>query len=352
MYVGELDFAQRQIDRAIASLRAAGALGPLAFYLAIEAELAFRRASWADGLAAAEEAAAIAEETGQTPIAGYALALLARLEGASGRDAECRAHLGATERIAAASGSGALLSWGGHALGLLELGLGRHDEAIVALEPVAAVWETESMRCAEVLPWRHDLIEAYVRVGRAPEARRQLRSLAEEAHASGGAGALALTARCRGLIDPDHERHFEEALALHDRLPIPFDVARTRLCYGERLRRDRRRARAREQLEAALAGFDALGARPWADRARAELAAAGAPVPSPPASATESLTPRELQVALAVSRGATNREAAAALFVSEKTIERHLSAVYAKLGLRSRSELARHLAAAAGDYII
>jgi DNA-binding NarL/FixJ family response regulator len=146
------------------------------------------------------------------------------------------------------------------------------------------------------------------------------------------------------LIDADHERHFEEALALHERLPIPFDVARTRLCYGERLRRDRRRARAREQLEAALATFDALGARPWAERTRAELTAAGVPAPRRPAFAAESLTPRELQVALAVSRGGTNREAAAALFLSEKTIERHLSAVYAKLGLRSRSELVRRLA--------
>ena len=344
MYMGRFAAGWREVDRAVGACRASGALGPLAFYLAVAGDLAFRTPRWIEGLASAEEGFRIAEETGQIPIAAYTLCVLARLEGAQGREEGARAHLKTAAQLAAMSRTAALDVWGGHALGLLELGLGRHEEAIHALEPVAHLWEREAVRCPEAVPWQHDLVEAYMRSGRIADARRALRALAELAHASGGPQVLALTSRCRGLIDPEYERHFEQALALHAQLPIPFDEARTRLCYAERLRRARKRGRAREQLELSLAGFEALGARPWAERAREELAAAGAPALAPAPPTVEALSPRELQVALAVARGATNREAANALFLSEKTVERHLSAVYAKLGLRSRTELARRLA--------
>jgi DNA-binding CsgD family transcriptional regulator len=347
MYAGEIGFAAEQLERVVRMARDAGAFGLLGFTLSTAADIAFRRANWAEAVANAEEAAAIAEESGQIPVAAYALVILARLEAATGREAHCRAHLARAGVIEAAVGSGALEVLHGHVLGLLELGLGNHAAAIEALEPARALWEGAALRCAEVIPWRHDLIEAYLRVGRLPDARRELRTLAEEANGTGGAGVRALAARCRGLIDPDFERHFEEALALHEELAIPFDVARTRLCYGERLHRERRRARAREQLELALEGFDALGAEPWAERARVELATMGSRVAAPDRPSLAVLTPRELQVALTVARGATNRDAAAALFLSEKTVERHLSAIYAKLGLRSRSELAARLRRAA-----
>jgi DNA-binding NarL/FixJ family response regulator len=140
-------------------------------------------------------------------------------------------------------------------------------------------------------------------------------------------------------MDVDHERHFQEALAHHSRVTIPFELARTHLCFGERLRRDRRRARAEEQLRRALEIFEALGAAPWAARTRRELEALGAVTGAPVSAVFAGLTAREVQVALTVGRGATNREAAARLFLSEKTVARHLSAVYAKLGLRSRTEL-------------
>jgi DNA-binding CsgD family transcriptional regulator len=129
-------------------------------------------------------------------------------------------------------------------------------------------------------------------------------------------------------------------LTWHAQSQRPFERARTELCFGERLRRARRHTQARAVLELALETFDQLGAVPWAERAARELGQrtrrAGA-VPS------ATLSAKELQVALTVARGATNREAAAALFLSPKTIEAHLSRVYAKLGLRSRTELAAHL---------
>ncbi len=116
------------------------------------------------------------------------------------------------------------------------------------------------------------------------------------------------------------------------------------LALGERLRRARRRSDSRQPLRAALETFDRLGARIWADRARTELAASGETARSRDPYASEQLTPQELQVALVVAQGATNKEAAAALFLSPKTIETHLGRVYRKLDVRSRTELARLLA--------
>jgi DNA-binding NarL/FixJ family response regulator len=135
---------------------------------------------------------------------------------------------------------------------------------------------------------------------------------------------------------------FERALELHARVPTPFERARTELCFAESLRRAKRRAEARELLRAALATFEALGAKPWAERARAELRASGQTTRRR-TTPFDSLTAQERVVATLVSQGAKNREAAATLFVSEKTVEFHLANVYRKLGVRSRVELTRAL---------
>jgi len=124
---------------------------------------------------------------------------------------------------------------------------------------------------------------------------------------------------------------------------MPFERARTELCLGERLRRARRRAEAREPLRSALEAFERLGAAPWSERARVELSASGETARRRDPYAAEQLTPQELQVALVVGRGATNKEAGAALFLSPKTIETHLGHVYRKLNVRSRTELAHLL---------
>ncbi|RPI24937.1 MAG: LuxR family transcriptional regulator [Actinobacteria bacterium] len=123
---------------------------------------------------------------------------------------------------------------------------------------------------------------------------------------------------------------------VHRLLPAPFELARTKLAYGERLRGARCRAEARRELREALILFEELGAHPWAERTRTELAASGE---TGPASAA-TLTPQERRVAGIIATGATNREAAATLFVNPKTIEFHLGNVYRKLGVRSRTELA------------
>jgi DNA-binding CsgD family transcriptional regulator len=130
----------------------------------------------------------------------------------------------------------------------------------------------------------------------------------------------------------------------HEQTPDVFEAARTRLAYGERLRRARNRVLAREQLRAAADIFERLDARPWADRARAELAATGETRRQRGPSTIDELTPQELQIALLLTAGRTTRETAAALFLSPKTVEYHLRHVYQKLGIHSRDELEQALA--------
>jgi DNA-binding CsgD family transcriptional regulator len=139
-----------------------------------------------------------------------------------------------------------------------------------------------------------------------------------------------------------------EAAALHAGDEDAFERARTELCLGERRRRTGRRTDAREPLRAALATFDALGAAPWAERAGAELRATGETVRRRDAASLDELTPQELRIALMLGDGATTREAAAALYLSPKTVEYHLRHVYLKLGINSRAALAQALRAGGG----
>ena len=193
--------------------------------------------------------------------------------------------------------------------------------------------------------WNADLVEAYVRVGRSKDAVRELETLEEQGRGTGSRWAAAAAARCRGLLanEDGYETVLLQALELHGDHE-PFERARTELCLGRRRRHSRHRAAARVVLHQALSTFETLGAEPWAEQARVELRATGeTPAPSPGGSLM-TLTPQELQVALVVAGGATNREVGAALFISPKTVEFHLGHVYGKLGVRSRTELVRKVA--------
>ena len=309
------------------------------------AELDFRAGAWPQAYANAFEAVRLADETEQPAALAFALAVLARIDAAHGRGEECEAHVTRAVGLAAL-GVGAVTAFAGAAAGLLELGLGRGENAIAQLEQVARRAREHGLGEPTVIQWGPDLIEAYVRTGRRDEANAALASFEREAEASGSVWAAAVAARCRGLLasDEEYEAEFARALELHDRLPAPFEKARTELCLGERLRRANRRSEARVYLRAALERFERLGASPWAERAQSELRASGETLRRQEAGAAEELTPQELQVAMLVAGGATNREAGAALFLSPKTIEAHLGRVYRKLHVRSRTELAALLA--------
>jgi DNA-binding CsgD family transcriptional regulator len=188
-----------------------------------------------------------------------------------------------------------------------------------------------------------ELVEALVRLDRASEAGERLEPFAKAAEAKGQPWSLARLARCRGLLTGS-DAAFAEALRLHALTPDRFEEARTRLCHGEALRRARRRAEAREPLRRAIEDFDALGAKPWADRARRELEASGETARRRDPLTLDQLTPRELQVALVLADGLTIREAATKLFLSPKTVDYHLRHVYRKLAIASRSALAEALA--------
>ena len=133
--------------------------------------------------------------------------------------------------------------------------------------------------------------------------------------------------------------HFRNALELHAATPDRYETARTELAFGARLRRGRGRAEARPLLLSALTIFERLGAAPWADTAARELAATGQTVHRRKGRAVD-LTLQERQIAQLLAHGRTTREAAAALFISPKTVEYHLRHIYLKLGVRSRAALA------------
>jgi DNA-binding CsgD family transcriptional regulator len=168
--------------------------------------------------------------------------------------------------------------------------------------------------------------------------------LGQFAHDTSAAWAAAIAAHGRALIaaaTDDPEPHFREAIAEHSRASRPVAQARTQLAYGEFLRRSGRRVDARTHLRAALDAFNDVGAEPWADRARQELRASGETTRKRDPSASLQLTPQEQQVASLVSRGHSNADVAAQLFLSRRTVEYHLSNAYQKLGVRSRGDLVR-----------
>ena len=278
-WLGDFDAADRLVARWVDRAREAGCLAYIGFPQALGAEVDFRRGRWGDALARAQEAVRSLEETGQTSQLSFALVTLAQVEAGLGREEDCRAHADRAMEIAAELGLGSIPVYRGFALALLDQGLGRPEAVVELLEPIADYAAESGLREPATVLWQPELVEAAIRLGRTVEARRALAVLAEQAERTDGDWARAVTGRCRGLLDGDFDRHFSEALRLHARLPMPFEQARTELAYGSRLRRAGRRAEAREQLRRALPAFEALGAEPWARRAREEIAATGAGLP-------------------------------------------------------------------------
>ena len=348
IYLGEYDRVRPPLERLIESARSQGAFSVLPYALGHLSDLDYRLGRWNAAAAEAAEAIDLCVELGHRFSLIYALASLARVDAARGAEAECRAHL---DRAVQVSGQ-AVTGVGAHVvriLALLELGLGRYHEAVKRLERLESAINHEAAGDEGLYPepgvfqYQPDLIEGYVSLGRPAEALAVLEKFEREAQDSQRIWALATAARCRGLLQKDFEPHFEEALRWHDRTPTPFERARTELCFGERLRRARRRGDARDRLRTALETFEVLGATPWAERARNELRATGETARRDYSPASAELTLQELQVAMKVAEGATNKEVAAALFLSPKTVEAHLGRIYSKLGLRSRTELSRRL---------
>lgn len=326
----------------------------LAGALTARCEVGWWSGQWAAATADGVEALRWAEELGQ--VAGVALATvaLARLDASRGDTAACGQRLSGLIGDTGPYGIGCTAVHRPAVLGLAALGAGDPGEAAELLE---AAWDAAVegglTAAAGAVPFAADLLEAHLRAGHGGRVAQLLAWLDEQADSGLGFPA-AVAARCRGLLAADAEsaaRHFADAVRWHRRVHEPFELARTLLCEGEALRRLRRPAAARPVLRAALHTFDALGARPWADRAASELAASGqhrSPRPAAGGPDLDALTPQEMQIARVVADGLNNVEAGALLYLSRKTVEAHLTRVYRKLGLRSRTDLARVLGSTPG----
>jgi DNA-binding CsgD family transcriptional regulator len=259
----------------------------------------------------------------------YRDAALAWVEAAAGHEERCRGHARTAFAVAATNGSALAWELATVALGELELGLGRHDDALIHL---TEVWDTGTSTALK-LAAAPSLVEAALRA--------DLRALAEDVASEFAAMSPppGMLARCEGLLTGS-SASFERAIALHVEAGARFDCARTRLLYGEALRRARRRREARAQLHAAREAFDKLGASSWATRATNELRGSGVTSNRGDVSRIDELTAQEIQVAQLVAAGATNKQVAAQLFLSPRTIDFHLRNVFAKLGITSRIQLA------------
>jgi DNA-binding CsgD family transcriptional regulator len=341
--VNRFDSAIPLLDRGISVARRRGALGVLPFALAMSATTAYRTGDWNNGYARACEAAALAEDTGQTHIRPNATVMIAQIDAARGRE-RARGDAEAVIRDSSAMGATFIQAQGLSVLGLLELSRGDPAAAIAPLRECGRLSRQFGLFELGHLQWAAELIEAEVRCGITEDSPETLEIMRGAAHPGATTVNRALLLRCEAMLaaDSSWEDSFREALALHGGPNVrPFEVARTELCFGERLRRRRRRKEAREHLSRAWETFTALGATTWAARAGQEIAALGGQAPGPVSHVTDLLTPQELQVAVTVAGGATNREVAGALFLSHKTVEFHLSNIYRRLGLRTRAELVR-----------
>ena len=339
LWLREAGVGRALVERAVAAARDRSAIGALPHLLMHLAILDGTSDRWAAAQAGYDEVIRLARETGQSVVLAGALAELAWLEARVGRADACRTHAAEALVLAREQGAGLAEIWSLAALGDLELALGEPEAALARAEERHSLMEARGIGDVD-LSAVPEAVELLLRLGRAEEAARLFPPFADAATAKGQPWALARAARCRGLLFDAFEPAFEEALELHARTPDVFEAARTELAFGARLRRAGERVRAREHLRAALDAFDRLGAVPWAETARVELAATGARPRRRDASGLDELTPQELQISLLLAGGRTTRETAAALFLSPKTIEYHLRNAYRKLAVHSRDELA------------
>jgi DNA-binding CsgD family transcriptional regulator len=319
-------------ERQAQLVREAGALAELPIHLQA---LALERA-WRGDLPGAQrlvaEAESISAATGNE-VPPFAMLRILALQG---REAEASPLIETVIREGTRQGQGIAVMVAYWAAAVLNNGLGRYERAAAAAGEVVT---------NGILPWlsmwaRCELIEAATRVGEIELARNALEGLAAATQPSGSCLALGIEARCRALLaGDDAEELYREAIQQLDRSGNRTELARTHLLLGEWLRRDGRRADAREQLRTAGALFDAIGMEAFAERTRRELAATGEKVRKRSPDTRQEFTPQEGQIARLARDGLSNPEIGAQLFVSARTVEWHLRNVFAKLGITSRRQL-------------
>jgi DNA-binding CsgD family transcriptional regulator len=317
--------------RGVRLARDTGALNLLPNALNYLAVLSVHSGAWVTASALMDEVDSITEATGLPPLK-YASATLAATRGDDAPDLMEWGWRDLNER-----GEGSGLGIWLRLAALRHNGQGRYAEALADAKQACEYDDVMAYGWALV-----ELVEAGVRSGRLDEAARALERLSERTQASGTAWARGLEARCHGLLHDDESR-YQESIELLARSRATVDLARTRLLYGEWLRRENRRVDAREQLRAAHETFSDMGAEAFAERARRELTASGVTVRKRTVEAPTKLTAHEAQVARLAAEGHSNPEIGSQLFISPRTVEYHLHKVFAKLDISSRKDLRRAL---------
>jgi DNA-binding CsgD family transcriptional regulator len=304
------------------------------------AELEWLAGNWDIGLAYAREGLEVAEQAGARVLYGAISAPLALIEGARGQMEVAIAHATDGVQLCDAIGDRSYAIYNRQVLGFLELS---RENAAAAHEHLSGYSVERGIEGTKRISFIGDEIEALVRLGRLALARELVDELERRGRLLNRPPLTAMAARCRALVEAasgqpaGDEPSLVEAIETFAALGMPFERARTELVLGEVRRRAKRKRAARDALESALAVFEELGAPLWADRARRELARIGG------RTASGELTATERRVAELVAEGRSNKEVAAALFVSVRAVEANLSRIYAKLEIGSRTELARRL---------
>jgi DNA-binding CsgD family transcriptional regulator len=341
MIRGDVLAVQNRAAGMAAKCREGGMAGLLAYALSNLAAAQALRGEYLDAMANAEEGLRIAADTGQTALTGHLAATVAQLAALTGDEEACRARAAQMRELLASAWAVSFVRVD-HALALLDLGFARYQPALDRMQAVAG----GPARHAPELLYAYPVhVEAAVRAGRPDLAARPLAQFTAWASAIGQPWATAVAARCAALTtgDADAEPLWRRAVATHEGDGRPFEQARTRLLYGEWLRRGQRRADAREHLLAAAGTFARIGARPWRERAESELRATGAGAAAAMADdPLTRLTPQELQVVRLAAAGASNKQIGAQLFLSPRTVGYHLYKAFPKLGVTAREELARY----------
>jgi DNA-binding CsgD family transcriptional regulator len=325
-------------NRAVTIARERGLLSMLPTALWAHANALIAQGRFSLACAAAEEGRRLASDFGHRLGESWNLSVLATLDAVRGAESTARDEADEAIRLAAIGGATLVVGVAEWALATLDLTLGRPSDATDRLLLVSAGERPESNPLIGL--WSiPDLIEAAARSGRLDETMDRFERYTDWVQQLPSPSRLSLLARCRALVREGSEREqFEAALEL-DAALSPFAEARTELLYGEWLRRERKRREARGHLRRAADLFHQVGVPPWEERAESELRATGATARRRDPSTLDELTPQELQIAGLVATGLTNRQVAAQLFLSPRTIDYHLRKVFSKLGVSSRTEL-------------
>jgi len=342
---GRFAEARGQLERLRAEALRIGDWDALPMILADLADLELRAGDWQRSLGLAEAAVQASNQIGQPGLRAYAVNRVAAVLAHLGRMKEARAA--AEVALAASRDVPATANWmpAQWALSFVDLSLGDAAGAVQRILPALERQRDAGSRHPDVLLAVADAVEGLTLLGRVDEASALLESFEADEVRPEHVSSAAAVERCRGLLlaaggaVEAAATALEVAVELHTRVGEPFARARTLLVLGEVQRRARRVGAARRSLHAALAVFEELGARLWAERARRELSRVAGRHPG------GGPTETQRRIIELVAAGRTNREVADALFMSPHTVDSHLRQIYRERGVRSRTELARQVAA-------